>query len=337
MTFHKISRAVAVGAAALALATANQASAALTVFQTITGNVGLSTDGCGSTTATCSIQAFVPAGATVTGAWLYQTVFTLPTAAVTPITLNGSAVAFDPFVVNTSAAFLGSARANVTAAVAAIVNPGAGGTYNFTIGEGNSSATDGTALVVVYTLASLAVSTVTILDGFASVTGDTATINFTAPINTAAPGFTADMRLGIGFSAGSATNPPQTSTVRVNGTLISSNAGGFDDGTLNNGALITVGGNNDAFSPLLPANSVADTERYNLVPYITNGDTSITFQTANASRDDNIFLLAGIFSGTANVVTGAVPEPGTWAMMLAGFGIVGGAMRRRQRTSISFV
>lgn len=32
----------------------------------------------------------------------------------------------------------------------------------------------------------------------------------------------------------------------------------------------------------------------------------------------------------------AVPEPGTWAMMLAGFGIVGGAMRRRQRTSLSF-
>ena len=31
-----------------------------------------------------------------------------------------------------------------------------------------------------------------------------------------------------------------------------------------------------------------------------------------------------------------VPEPATWAMMLAGFGIVGGVMRGRQRTSISF-
>jgi len=28
-------------------------------------------------------------------------------------------------------------------------------------------------------------------------------------------------------------------------------------------------------------------------------------------------------------VTGAVPEPATWAMMIAGFGLVGGAMRRR--------
>ena len=29
---------------------------------------------------------------------------------------------------------------------------------------------------------------------------------------------------------------------------------------------------------------------------------------------------------------GAVPEPATWAMMLAGFGLVGGAMRRRRGT-----
>ncbi len=33
---------------------------------------------------------------------------------------------------------------------------------------------------------------------------------------------------------------------------------------------------------------------------------------------------------------GAVPEPATWAMMLAGFGIIGGTMRRRQRTVVSF-
>jgi hypothetical protein len=26
-----------------------------------------------------------------------------------------------------------------------------------------------------------------------------------------------------------------------------------------------------------------------------------------------------------------VPEPAAWALMLAGFGLVGGAMRRRQR------
>jgi PEP-CTERM motif len=35
-------------------------------------------------------------------------------------------------------------------------------------------------------------------------------------------------------------------------------------------------------------------------------------------------------------IDGAVPEPATWGMMLAGFGVVGGAMRRRQRTTVSF-
>lgn len=32
----------------------------------------------------------------------------------------------------------------------------------------------------------------------------------------------------------------------------------------------------------------------------------------------------------------AVPEPAAWAMMLAGFGLVGSAMRRRQKTAITF-
>jgi PEP-CTERM motif len=34
--------------------------------------------------------------------------------------------------------------------------------------------------------------------------------------------------------------------------------------------------------------------------------------------------------------TGAVPEPATWAMMLAGFGVVGFAMRRRRDVRVNF-
>jgi hypothetical protein len=36
-------------------------------------------------------------------------------------------------------------------------------------------------------------------------------------------------------------------------------------------------------------------------------------------------------------VTGAVPEPGTWAMMLIGFGVVGAGMRRARRHSATLM
>lgn len=34
--------------------------------------------------------------------------------------------------------------------------------------------------------------------------------------------------------------------------------------------------------------------------------------------------------------TAAVPEPATWAMMIAGFGLVGASMRRRQKVSVTY-
>ena len=37
----------------------------------------------------------------------------------------------------------------------------------------------------------------------------------------------------------------------------------------------------------------------------------------------------------AKLGTGAVPEPETWAMMVLGLGMIGGAMRRRRRTAVS--
>jgi hypothetical protein len=48
------------------------------------------------------------------------------------------------------------------------------------------------------------------------------------------------------------------------------------------------------------------------------------------------FNLSGILSGNSTLTIsqaapGAVPEPGTWAMMLVGFGALGVSMRRRRR------
>jgi hypothetical protein len=310
---------------ALILAYAAPASAALDVFKTYVGSYGLSTDGGGSVGSGYGISAFVPVGATVTAAYLYQA--TYDSIAAQPVSLNGNALTFTAFSPNaTACCSLASARADVTSLVSGIVDGGPGGTYNFNVTEGASDVTDGTALVVVYSLASLSTSTVAILDGFASVGGDTAKLTFGTPLDTSVPGFGAEMRLGIGFSCCG-----QQSTVNVNGTTITDTAGNNDDGlgSISNGQLITVGGNDDPFSPFLPAYE-DDHERYNLAPYITTGDTSITVRTSNASQNDNIFLAAFRVSGEAGVVTAGVPEPATWAMMLGGFGLVGGAIRRHK-------
>lgn len=61
---------------------ANYAQAALSPFQSFVGNVGLSTDGFGSTTESGIISASVPAGSTVLAAYLYSatnTSSTIPT------------------------------------------------------------------------------------------------------------------------------------------------------------------------------------------------------------------------------------------------------------------
>jgi hypothetical protein len=318
---------------AVFLAAAGPAVAGLNPFQTFVGNYGLSTDGGGSNDGDYTVSAFVPLGAVVTAAYLYQA--TNNSAAVEPITLNGSAVTFGPRVGNgTACCSLASARADVTSLIGGVVNGGAGGTYDFTIGEGNTGSTDGTALVVVYSLASLAESTVAILDGWASVSGDTTNINFSEALNPAAPGFTADIRLGIGFSCCGS----QRSTINVNGDLMTENAGNNDDGlgSLSNGQLITVGGNDDPFSGALPSYA-DDHERYDLTSFITAGDTKIRLDTFNSSADDNIFLLAGLFSGRAgiNQPPPGVPEPATWMMLISGFALAGAAMRRR-KVAVSF-
>ncbi len=131
------------------------------------------------------------------------------------------------------------------------------------------------------------------------------------------------------------------SNVTVDGKLITQEAGNNDDSidsTAANGNLITVGGNNDPFSPLLPTYA-EDHERYNLVPEIKDGDTSIKINTLNPSDDDNIFLAVLDVSGDASInvppppppppPTSAVPEPGTLGLL--GTGLVGfaGLMRRK--------
>ncbi len=83
------------------------------------------------------------------------------------------------------------------------------------------------------------------------------------------------------------------------------------------------------------------------VSALANGDTTNPFTnplvTISFSGLDAANVGALEFSSTSNafefdnvaVVSGAVPEPATWAMMLFGFGVVGSALRRRNRAAIA--
>lgn len=69
----------------------------------------------------------------------------------------------------------------------------------------------------------------------------------------------------------------------------------------------------------------------NFVPGLTYGlaGDTITINWGGTSTQNS-------FQATFDVASqGAVPEPATWAMMLLGFGFVGGAMRSRRRPKLT--
>lgn len=78
---------------------------------------------------------------------------------------------------------------------------------------------------------------------------------------------------------------------------------------------------------------------------VLDKDFSFSFSGANptfnatlgSSGRNTAFSGSGTFaSDPAPLVVGTVPEPASWAMMLVGFGAVGGVVRRRQKATVRF-
>jgi len=339
------------------------ASASLTTFQSFSGNVGLSVNGGGSTFATLpnGLTTDVPAGSTVIGAYLYTSTWDLnlgATGSTVPystagVTLNGNPVTFTALPANASADLpLQAGVANVTSIVQSVVNPGGhtatGGVYNFGVTETNTAQQDGEVLVVVYSNPTLPTGSVGILDGAASSSGDSSSINFASNPS----GSTVLMSVGDGFSYDLGQTGPggQESTITVDGSLLTSAAGNCDasqDGgtppnptSCNDGDLITAGqlglnanGSVDTtyswpFTTVGDTDVSADHELYNISSLINPADgNTISLTTFNESHDDNIFLEAFYVNGIAGFNApppSGTPEPASLSLLLlsAGAGVL---------------
>ncbi len=97
-------------------------------------------------------------------------------------------------------------------------------------------------------------------------------------------------------------------------------------------------GSSFAAFPTETAIRFSNGENYFGLRAVTNSGTFYGF----AYSSDNILNTIGFETVadatiTATTMAGAVPEPATWAMMIGGMGVVGGAMRRRRvSTKVSF-
>jgi hypothetical protein len=280
----------------LALMFAQTATASLNEFKRIVGKVELSEDACGTNAPACTVEILKPsAAATVREADLFCA--TTGGSNYRPenddVTLNGAAVIWDQIIPNGIQSF--NARDDVTAIVKPVGDAAAPGLVVFTIAENPTNNYDGCILKVIWDDPTTTTNSILVYFGAQETAGDTFVINFAQPLD--ASSFTAPLEFSLGISFGAqGCAPGQFSLVDVNTVRLTSSAGGEDDGSCTNGALITVGGTGDSTTnppPLAPPTavpSIPDDELYDLRPFLSVGDTSMTVFTQNPSNNDNIFI-----------------------------------------------
>ncbi len=86
----------------------------------------------------------------------------------------------------------------------------------------------------------------------------------------------------------------------------------------------------DAANALISSGSLANVNGFSLVNVAGSGIKSLVISNGSGGGYNWVY---GVGELTYN---GGVPEPAAWAMMLAGFGLVGAAMRRRQTAQVTY-
>lgn len=289
------------------MAFAPVASSGLQPVVTENGKVYMSIDGMGTTSSSGLIQVNKTTGSTVRKAYLMSasTGFSNYHESNSDVAINGNNIAWTTEIPNGIQSY--NYFTDVTSIVKPIIDGSSAGIIDLTITEQNSYNIDGEILVVIFDDPSqVSDNTVVLAFGAQQTTGDSFAIGLSQPVNKSLPGFGLDMSLGISFGYQPA---GQYSQIDINGQRLTTSSGGQDDGMNSNGALITAGGIGDSnANPADPyatdsAGPRADDELYSLLPFVNNGDTTISAVTLNPSNDDNIFF-AGFYLGSTTAVIG---------------------------------
>ena len=278
------------------------AASGLEVFYRKFGKLRLSVDAAGSNDLSHVVSVKKPAkDAVVEKAFLMAASNNQVAIANGNVRLDGKKVTWVDSVFNDVSGYPGffnSVLADVTNIVKPKVDAAAAGKINFTLAEGdNNGAIDGEVLAVVFrTPSDKEKRTIVLMFGGQQLAGDRFELTLAEPIDPKARGAFANMGLGISYSYQPGNQPvDQYSIININGQRVSTSAGGQDDGSLTNGALITAGGLGDSKANPVdpnapPTDTRTDDEMYNLLKFLNAKTTKILVDTTNPSDDDNIFF-----------------------------------------------
>lgn len=238
----------------------------------------------GSTAATYNITLPKPVGATtVNKIFIYyaHTLLSGSELGANAITINGVNPNLTTYTAS-GTSLVGYCRyREVSTSATALVNTlnslTAGTTTSIAVNEGsNSGKIDGVGILVLWNVPTKPLGRFVIQMG-TLITGPTAASQsfVVNAIDKTLPGFSATLGVGISFSTGNFTSNTQLSQLKIGAAtptaIVTSNAGGYDDGQLSNGALITLGGFGDS------ANSNDADELYNVASFLSNGQTQISY------------------------------------------------------------